>query len=85
MHFSVSSHMRNGVLRGCTYVRTHTYCTCLCVQTEAMEKRSLRLCVTFLEQIAKLTSNVVLEICAEQCNLNEQVKFHFKKQQKQII
>lgn len=39
-----------------------------------MEKRSLRLCVTFLEQIAKLTSSVVLEICAEQCNLNEQVK-----------
>lgn len=39
-----------------------------------MEKRSLRLCVTFLEQIAKLTSTVVLEICAEQCNLNDQVK-----------
>lgn len=38
-----------------------------------MEKRSLRLCVTFLEQIAKQTSNIVLEICAEQCNLNEQV------------
>lgn len=38
-----------------------------------MEKRSLRLCVTFLEQIAKQTSTVVLEICAEQCNLNDQV------------
>lgn len=39
-----------------------------------MEKRSLHLCVTFLEQIAKQTSSVVLEICAEQCNLNDQVK-----------
>ncbi|KAI3369922.1 hypothetical protein L3Q82_024728, partial [Scortum barcoo] len=42
--------------------------------TEAMEKKSLRLCVTFLEQIAKMTSSVVLEICAEQCNLNEQLQ-----------
>ncbi|XP_040890168.1 nck-associated protein 1-like [Toxotes jaculatrix] len=42
-------------------------------EVDAMEKRSLRLCVTFLEQIAKQTSNVVLEICAEQCNLNEQL------------
>ncbi|XP_053172229.1 nck-associated protein 1-like [Scomber japonicus] len=42
-------------------------------ETEAMEKKSLRLCVTFLEQIAKQTSNVVLEICAEQCNLNDQL------------
>uniref|UniRef100_A0A665TKF3 NCK associated protein 1 like n=1 Tax=Echeneis naucrates TaxID=173247 RepID=A0A665TKF3_ECHNA len=37
------------------------------------EKRTLRLCVSFLEQIAKQTSNVVLEICAEQCNLNDQL------------
>ncbi|XP_070700831.1 nck-associated protein 1-like [Pempheris klunzingeri] len=43
-------------------------------ETEAMEKKSLRLCVTLLEQIAKLTSNVVLEICAEQCNLNDQLQ-----------
>ncbi|KAM3621969.1 uncharacterized protein V6R79_018401 [Siganus canaliculatus] len=43
-------------------------------EMEAMEKKSLRLCVTFLEQIAKLTSNVVLEICAEQCNLNNQLQ-----------
>uniref|UniRef100_A0A8C4GQB0 Nck-associated protein 1-like n=1 Tax=Dicentrarchus labrax TaxID=13489 RepID=A0A8C4GQB0_DICLA len=43
-------------------------------EIEAMEKRSLRLCVTFLEQIAKLTSTVVLEICAEQCNLNDQLQ-----------
>ncbi|XP_062271347.1 nck-associated protein 1-like [Scomber scombrus] len=42
-------------------------------ETEAMEKKSLRLCVTFLEQIARQTSNVVLEICAEQCNLNDQL------------
>ncbi|KAK1900779.1 Nck-associated protein 1-like [Dissostichus eleginoides] len=43
-------------------------------ETEAMEKRSLRLCVTFLEQIAKQTSSVVLDICAEQCNLNDQLQ-----------
>lgn len=49
---------------------------------EAMEKRSLRLCVTFLEQIAKLTSNVALEICAEQNNLNDQVKSEFKLSKK---
>uniref|UniRef100_A0A672IYJ6 NCK associated protein 1 like n=1 Tax=Salarias fasciatus TaxID=181472 RepID=A0A672IYJ6_SALFA len=40
---------------------------------EALEKRSLRLCVTFLEQIAKQTSGVVLEICAEQHNLNDEL------------
>uniref|UniRef100_A0A4W6EII4 NCK associated protein 1 like n=1 Tax=Lates calcarifer TaxID=8187 RepID=A0A4W6EII4_LATCA len=45
----------------------------LCPEEVIMEKRSLRLCVTFLEQIAKQTSNIVLEICAEQCNLNEQL------------
>ena len=39
-----------------------------------MEQRSLRLCVTFLEQIAKQTGSVVVEICAEQCNLNNQVE-----------
>ncbi|XP_035486180.2 nck-associated protein 1-like [Scophthalmus maximus] len=43
-------------------------------ETEEMEKRSLRLCVTFLELIAKQTSSVVLEICAEQCKLNEQLQ-----------
>ncbi|KAM4613658.1 nck-associated protein 1-like [Polymixia lowei] len=42
-------------------------------ETEAIEKRSLRLCVSLLEQIAKQTSNVILEICAEQCNLNNQL------------
>uniref|UniRef100_A0A7N6AI06 NCK associated protein 1 like n=1 Tax=Anabas testudineus TaxID=64144 RepID=A0A7N6AI06_ANATE len=40
---------------------------------EEVSKKGLRLCVTFLEQIAKHTSNVVLEICAEQCNLNDQL------------
>uniref|UniRef100_A0AAY4EQI0 Nck-associated protein 1-like n=1 Tax=Denticeps clupeoides TaxID=299321 RepID=A0AAY4EQI0_9TELE len=37
------------------------------------EKRSLKLCVTFLEEIARQTCTVVLEICAEQCNLNDQL------------
>nr|XP_057911468.1 nck-associated protein 1-like isoform X1 [Doryrhamphus excisus] len=43
-------------------------------EEEAIEKRSLRLCVTFLEHIAKQTSTVMLEICAEQCKLNEQLQ-----------
>ncbi|XP_034022052.1 nck-associated protein 1-like [Thalassophryne amazonica] len=42
-------------------------------ETAETEKRSLRLCVTFLEQIAKQTSSVVLEICAEQCNLADKL------------
>ncbi|XP_041946705.1 nck-associated protein 1-like [Alosa sapidissima] len=42
-------------------------------EEEAIEKRSLKLCVTFLEEIAKQTSTVVLDICAEQCNLNDQL------------
>ncbi|KAI1899989.1 hypothetical protein AGOR_G00067600 [Albula goreensis] len=42
-------------------------------ETAPIEKRSLRLCVTFLEEIAKQACNVVLEICAEQCNLNDQL------------
>ncbi|XP_068598431.1 nck-associated protein 1-like [Brachionichthys hirsutus] len=63
-------------------------------ELEVMEKQSLRLCVTFLEQIAKLTSSVVLDICAEQCNLDEQLKpkhcaetisaAHHRKQKKQV-
>uniref|UniRef100_A0A3Q2X9E3 NCK associated protein 1 like n=1 Tax=Hippocampus comes TaxID=109280 RepID=A0A3Q2X9E3_HIPCM len=40
---------------------------------EEVKKRSLRLCVTFLEQIAKQASTIMLEICAEQCNLNDQL------------
>lgn len=50
---------------------------CVFVQMEAMEKKSLHLCVTFLEQIAKMTGNVVLEICAEQYNLNDKVQTPF--------
>uniref|UniRef100_A0A3P9HZN5 NCK associated protein 1 like n=1 Tax=Oryzias latipes TaxID=8090 RepID=A0A3P9HZN5_ORYLA len=42
-------------------------------EMDILEKKSLRLCVTFLEQIAKQTSSVVLEICAEQRNLNDQL------------
>ncbi|KAJ3601785.1 hypothetical protein NHX12_029549 [Muraenolepis orangiensis] len=42
-------------------------------EMEGIQSRSLHLCRTFLEQIAKLTANVVLEICAEQCNLNNQL------------
>ncbi|XP_077386891.1 nck-associated protein 1-like isoform X2 [Festucalex cinctus] len=42
-------------------------------EEEAIEKRSLRMCATFLEQIAKQTSTIMLEICAEQCNLNDQL------------
>ncbi|XP_054641138.1 nck-associated protein 1-like isoform X2 [Dunckerocampus dactyliophorus] len=49
----------------------HPFCP---EEEEAIEKRSLRLCVTFLEHIAKQTSAVMLEICAEQCNLNEQLQ-----------
>lgn len=40
---------------------------------EGLEKKALRLCVAFLEQIAKMTSSVVLELCAEQCNLTQKV------------
>uniref|UniRef100_A0A3P9MIA7 NCK associated protein 1 like n=1 Tax=Oryzias latipes TaxID=8090 RepID=A0A3P9MIA7_ORYLA len=42
-------------------------------EMDILEKKSLCLCVTFLEQIAKQTSSVVLEICAEQRNLNDQL------------
>uniref|UniRef100_A0A6Q2ZHZ6 NCK associated protein 1 like n=1 Tax=Esox lucius TaxID=8010 RepID=A0A6Q2ZHZ6_ESOLU len=37
------------------------------------EKRCLRLCVTFLEEIARQTSSIILDICAEQSNLNDQL------------
>ncbi|XP_067287346.1 nck-associated protein 1-like [Pseudorasbora parva] len=42
-------------------------------EMEEMEKQSLKLCVMFLEEIARQTCTVVLEICAEQCNLNEKL------------
>uniref|UniRef100_A0A8B9HKT3 NCK associated protein 1 like n=1 Tax=Astyanax mexicanus TaxID=7994 RepID=A0A8B9HKT3_ASTMX len=49
---------------------THTMCP---EEMELMEKQTLRLCVKFLEEIAQQTCGVVLEICAEQCNLHEQL------------
>uniref|UniRef100_A0A1A8A7T0 NCK-associated protein 1-like n=1 Tax=Nothobranchius furzeri TaxID=105023 RepID=A0A1A8A7T0_NOTFU len=48
----------------------HTLCP---EEADILEKRSLSLCVTFLDQIAKQTSGVMLEICAEQRNLNDQL------------
>ncbi|XP_028969815.1 nck-associated protein 1-like isoform X2 [Esox lucius] len=42
-------------------------------ETESVEKRCLRLCVTFLEEIARQTSSIILDICAEQSNLNDQL------------
>ncbi|KAJ8378284.1 hypothetical protein AAFF_G00244190 [Aldrovandia affinis] len=39
----------------------------------AIENRSLQFCVVFLEEIARQTCCVVLEICAEQGNLNDQL------------
>lgn len=44
-------------------------------KTEEMEQQALKLCVTFLEEIARQTCTVVLDICAEQCNLNEKVLY----------
>uniref|UniRef100_A0A8C9ZM88 NCK associated protein 1 like n=1 Tax=Sander lucioperca TaxID=283035 RepID=A0A8C9ZM88_SANLU len=46
----------------------------LCPEEVSVQSFALHLCVTFLEQIAKQTSSVVLEICAEQCNLNDQLQ-----------
>ncbi|XP_028303425.1 nck-associated protein 1-like [Gouania willdenowi] len=43
-------------------------------EIEEMEKRSLRLCVTFLEQLAKQTSSVLLELCAEQHKLCDELQ-----------
>ncbi|XP_066564392.1 nck-associated protein 1-like [Amia ocellicauda] len=59
----------------------------------ALEKKSLKYCIAFLEEIAKQTCNVIMEICAEQCNLSDQLlpkhcaqtisKARNKKQKKQ--
>uniref|UniRef100_A0A8B9HJS8 NCK associated protein 1 like n=1 Tax=Astyanax mexicanus TaxID=7994 RepID=A0A8B9HJS8_ASTMX len=46
---------------------THTMCP------EEVSSDLLMLCVKFLEEIAQQTCGVVLEICAEQCNLHEQL------------
>lgn len=48
-------------------------CVSVCEQIQAIQERSLRVCVTFLEEIARQTGSVILEICAEQCNLHDQV------------
>uniref|UniRef100_A0A8C1RYN3 NCK associated protein 1 like n=1 Tax=Cyprinus carpio TaxID=7962 RepID=A0A8C1RYN3_CYPCA len=37
------------------------------------QNQSLKLCVSFLEEISRQTCTVVLEICAEQCNLHEKL------------
>uniref|UniRef100_A0A8C5BPY5 NCK associated protein 1 like n=1 Tax=Gadus morhua TaxID=8049 RepID=A0A8C5BPY5_GADMO len=42
-------------------------------EMEGIQSKSMRLCVSSMQQIAKLTANVVLDICAEQCNLNDQL------------
>ncbi|XP_062326521.1 nck-associated protein 1-like [Osmerus eperlanus] len=42
-------------------------------EIQAIQKRSLRVCVTFLEEIARQTGSVILDICAEQCNLHDQL------------
>uniref|UniRef100_A0A8C1F359 NCK associated protein 1 like n=1 Tax=Cyprinus carpio carpio TaxID=630221 RepID=A0A8C1F359_CYPCA len=42
-------------------------------ETEEIENQSLKLCVSFLEEISRQTCTVVLEICAEQCNLHEKL------------
>ncbi|XP_077459240.1 nck-associated protein 1-like [Stigmatopora argus] len=64
-------------------------------EEEAVEKRSLHLCVTFLEHIAKQSAAIVLELCAEQCKLDEQLlpkhsaeaisAARYRKQKKAVI
>lgn len=44
-----------------------------------LKNHSLHHCNSFLEELAKQTSNCVLEICAEQRNLSEQVGLKKKK------
>uniref|UniRef100_A0A8C9TCE6 NCK associated protein 1 like n=1 Tax=Scleropages formosus TaxID=113540 RepID=A0A8C9TCE6_SCLFO len=45
----------------------------MCPEEVSIEEHILRFCVTFLEEIAKQTCSIVLEICAEQCNLDDQL------------
>uniref|UniRef100_A0A8C1ER04 NCK associated protein 1 like n=2 Tax=Cyprinus carpio TaxID=7962 RepID=A0A8C1ER04_CYPCA len=42
-------------------------------EAEDIENRSLKMSVNFLEEISRQTCMVVLEICAEQCNLHEKL------------
>ncbi|XP_026872397.2 nck-associated protein 1-like [Electrophorus electricus] len=56
----------------CTHFSQNTHQMCP-EEVEVMEKQALRLCVTFMEEIAIQTCTVVLEISTEQCNLHEQL------------
>ncbi|XP_048878805.1 nck-associated protein 1-like [Brienomyrus brachyistius] len=49
---------------------THQMCP---EEVVVLERKSLNLCAGFLEKIANLAGNVILEICAEQCNLDDQL------------
>uniref|UniRef100_A0A8C1RZM3 NCK associated protein 1 like n=1 Tax=Cyprinus carpio TaxID=7962 RepID=A0A8C1RZM3_CYPCA len=42
-------------------------------EVSTVKNQSLKLCVSFLEEISRQTCTVVLEICAEQCNLHEKL------------
>ncbi|KAM9814098.1 nck-associated protein 1-like [Neosynchiropus ocellatus] len=42
-------------------------------EREVVEKKGLQLCTIFLTHIAKITAGVMMEICSEQCNLDEQL------------
>lgn len=46
----------------------------LTLQLPLLEKKSLHFCTSFLEEIAKQTSNIAMEICAEQRNLSDKVQ-----------
>uniref|UniRef100_A0A3B3R8P1 NCK associated protein 1 like n=1 Tax=Paramormyrops kingsleyae TaxID=1676925 RepID=A0A3B3R8P1_9TELE len=46
---------------------THQMCP------EEVKRKSLSLCAGFLEEISNLAGSVILEICAEQCNLDDQL------------
>lgn len=50
-------------------------CSWICcgIQVVVIERKSLNLCAGFLEEISNLAGSVILEICAEQCNLDDQV------------
>ncbi|TRY86597.1 hypothetical protein DNTS_018583 [Danionella cerebrum] len=42
-------------------------------ETEEVEKQSLKVCVSFLEEISRQTCSVILEICSEQRNLHQKL------------
>ncbi|XP_058869353.1 nck-associated protein 1-like [Acipenser ruthenus] len=49
---------------------THSMCP---EELPLLEKKSLHFCTSFLEEIAKQTSNIAMEICAEQRNLSDKL------------